>query len=104
MSRPVGESGLEQPLRLELLRNGREGLHRPPRRASRATGSASSVTIRSGKRDGELPVAGVHAGAELVPLPLQPVVLAAQSGGRLRGVEQEQERAVGQQAARPRRG
>ncbi len=35
VSRAVGERRLEQPLRLGLLRNGREGLHTPPRRARR---------------------------------------------------------------------
>src|SRR4051794_22979386 len=73
---------MQHPLR-DLARRARAVDHRDP----------------LGKDVGELPVGGVDPGAELVVLALDPVALPADALGRLGRVDEQQEGAIGQDAA-----
>ena len=95
----VAERGGQQALRLVLLRNRREGLHRSPRRSSRVGRSVpSTVRYRVGEACGELPVRVGDAHMEAVVLALDPVALAAHARDRVVCTDLEQDRAIGHQA------
>ena len=97
--RPVGERSLEEALRLPLLGDVSEGGHGSPPRSRRSAVRPSTTTKRSGNRAASVRYASTARRQNASPVALDPVALAAHARERGLGVDLDQERPVGHEAA-----